>query len=130
MKKNTIGVVCAIIEINNKMLVVQRSESMKLPLKWEFPGGKIKPNELEEDAIKREIREELNIEIMVLNRLTPTCYEYPNIAIKLIPFLADYLSGDIELEEHKQYKLLKREELNSLDWAEADLPIVKELLQI
>jgi 8-oxo-dGTP diphosphatase len=127
MKKNTIGVVCAIIEIKNKILVVQRSKSMKLPLKWEFPGGKIEPNESEEECIKREIREELNIEIILLKRLTPTYHEYPNIAIELIPFLANHLSGDMELREHRQYKLLKREELSSLDWADADLPIVKEL---
>ena len=130
MKKNKIGVVCAIIEIENKTLVVQRSESMKLPLKWEFPGGKIEPNESEEDCIKREIREELNIEIILLKRLKPTYYEYPNIAIELIPFLANHLSGDMELREHRQYKLLKKGELSSLDWADADLPIIEELQRI
>jgi 8-oxo-dGTP diphosphatase len=130
MKKNKIGVVCAIIEIENKILVVQRSESMKLPLKWEFPGGKIEPNESEEEAIKREIREELNIDIIILKRLTPTYYEYPNIAIELIPFLVKYLGGDLELKEHNQHKLLKKEELSSLDWADADLPIIEELQRI
>jgi len=130
MKKNKIGVVCAIIEIENKILVVQRSESMKLPLKWEFPGGKIEPNESEEEAIKREIREELNIDIIILKRLTPTYYKYPNIAIELIPFLVKYLGGDLELKEHNQHKLLKKEELSSLDWADADLPIIEELQRI
>ncbi len=128
--KNAIKVTCALIAIDHKFLVVQRSESMNLPLKWEFPGGKIEPNETEEECIKREIREELNIEITLVKRLTTSYFEYPIIAIDLIPFLATYKRGKIKLKEHKQYKLLSKEELSSLDWAEADLPIVKELLEL
>ena len=59
----TIDVTCAIISFNNKILVVQRSENMKLPLKWEFPGGKIENGESEKECIKREIKEKLNIKI-------------------------------------------------------------------
>jgi 8-oxo-dGTP diphosphatase len=125
-----IGVACAIISIDQRYLVVQRSNSMNLPLKWEFPGGKIEPNETEEECIKREIKEELNIEISLVKRLSSTFFEYPSIAIELIPYLANYESGKINLKEHKQYKLLSKEELSSLDWAEADLPIVKEILTI
>lgn len=120
-------VACAIIRYDNKILAVQRSERMNLPLKWEFPGGKIEPNESEEECIKREVLEELNIEITLLQLLTPSYFQYPNISIELIPFLANYNSGDIVLKEHKQFKLLKKEELYKLDWAEADLPIIKEL---
>ena len=61
---------------------------MKLPLKWEFPGGKIEPHETEEECIKREIKEELNIEISLLKRLTPTSFDYPKISIELIPFFS------------------------------------------
>jgi 8-oxo-dGTP diphosphatase len=127
MKNKTISVVCAIIFRENKILTVQRGPNMSLPLKWEFPGGKIEPNETEHDCIKREIREELNIEIEVKNRLTPSYFEYPNITIELIPYLAQYLSGEIVLAEHKGYQFLTTTELNELDWAEADLPILKEL---
>jgi 8-oxo-dGTP diphosphatase len=129
MKRPTI-VVCAIITIDNKILVVQRNRTMTLPLKWEFPGGKIEPNETEEECITREIKEELNIEITLLKKLESSIYKYPTITIELIPFLANYEKGTINLKEHIQYKLLKKEELSSLDWAEADLPIVKELQQL
>ena len=123
-------VTCAIIQFNNKTLVVQRSESMKLPLKWEFPGGKIEENETEEHSIKREIKEELNIEIELISRLTPVTFKYPNFEINLIPFIATYLKGEIVLFEHKQYKWLLKDELKKLDWAAADIPILKEYVRI
>lgn len=127
MNTKPIPVVCAIIVLDNKILAVQRAKNMSLPLKWEFPGGKLEPNETEQDCIKREIKEELNIEIEVKNRLTPSYFEYPNIIIELIPYLAQYLSGEILLTEHNGYQFLSTSELNNLDWAEADLPILKEL---
>jgi 8-oxo-dGTP diphosphatase len=125
-----VTVLCAIITFGDKTLVVQRSKTMNHPLKWEFPGGKIEPNETEIDCILREIKEELDIEITPLKKLKSSTFEYPNIAIELIPYLATYKCGIIKLKEHKQYKLLKKEELVYLDWAEADLPIVKELLTL
>jgi 8-oxo-dGTP diphosphatase len=103
---------------------------MNLPLKWEFPGGKIEPNETEEECILREIKEELNIEISLVKRLSSSFFKYPTIAIELIPFLTKYEGGEITLKEHKNYKLLRKEELISLDWAEADITIVKELQEI
>lgn len=125
-----INVTCAIIEHNEKILVVQRSEFMKLPLKWEFPGGKIENNESKEACIKREIKEELNIEIKLISRLTPVTFKYPSVVINLTPFIATYLKGEIILFEHKQYKWLLKEELLNLDWAEADIPIVEEFLKL
>ncbi|MAY21777.1 MAG: DNA mismatch repair protein MutT [Flavobacteriaceae bacterium] len=130
MSNKLIKVVCAIININNKILAVQRSQTMNQPLKWEFPGGKIEPGESFEDCIKREIKEELNIEIVLLKRLSTINHDYPNFSIQLIPFQANYLKGNFVLKEHKQYKLLNKEELDSLDWADADLPIVKELQEL
>ena len=123
-------VTCAIIKHEEKTLVVQRSERMSQSLKWEFPGGKIEANETAEECIIREIMEELNIEIKLLKPLTPSFFKYPNIAIELIPFLADYQCGELKLKEHKQFVFLKNEELISLDWAEADIPIVKEYLSL
>lgn len=126
----TIHVTCAIITINDKILVVQRSETMSLPLKWEFPGGKIESGETAEDCIRREIEEELNIKIELVARLSPSYFIYPNFAIELIPFTANYIEGEIELSEHKLYLLLDKEELSNLDWAEADIPILNEFLSI
>ena len=125
-----INVTCAIILINGKILVTQRSEKMKLPLKWEFPGGKLEINESEIDCINREIKEELNIEIEVLKKLSNSIFDYGTFKINLIPFIANYISGEILLSEHKDYKLLDKSELLNLDWAEADLPIVAEFLKL
>ncbi|NRT14401.1 8-oxo-dGTP diphosphatase [Flavobacterium sp. 28A] len=123
-------VTCAIITVKDKILVTQRSEKMKLPLKWEFPGGKIEGNESEIDCIKREIREEINIEIKIIQKLPNSNYDYGNFQINLIPFLANYVSGKIVLLEHKAYKLIDKSELLNLDWAEADIPIVEEFLKL
>jgi 8-oxo-dGTP diphosphatase len=128
--RNTIDVTCAIIIKENKIFVAQRSETMKLPLKWEFPGGKLEESENEIECIKREIKEEINIEIEVLKRLSNSIYDYGTFKVSLIPFLANYISGDIVLAEHKDFKLLDKSELLNLDWAEADIPIVEEFLKL
>lgn len=124
-----IPVTCAIILFDTKVLAVQRSKTMKLPLKWEFAGGKIELGETEIDCIKREIFEELNIHIEVKERLTPVSHQYPDFKIKLIPFTAEYVSGELKLKEHSNFVLANKEELINLDWAEADLPILKEYLK-
>jgi 8-oxo-dGTP diphosphatase len=125
-----INVTCAIILKDEKILVAQRSEKMKLPLKWEFPGGKLEFNESEIDCIKREIKEEININIEVLQKLSNNTHDYGTFKINLIPFFVEYISGEIKLAEHKDYKLLNRYELLNLDWAEADLLIVEEFLKL
>lgn len=125
-----INVTCAIIVFDGKILVTQRSEKMTLALKWEFPGGKLEENESEIDCIKREIKEEINIEIEVLKKLSNSFYDYGNFKINLIPFIAKHILGNIKLTEHRDYKLLQRKELLSLDWAEADIPIVEEFLKL
>jgi 8-oxo-dGTP diphosphatase len=125
-----VNVTCAIILLNSKVLVTQRSENMSLPLRWEFPGGKLEANESELDCIKREIREELNIEIEVLHKLSNSIFDYGTFKINLIPFIANYVSGDVILTEHNDYKLLDKSELLNLDWAEADIPIVEEFLKL
>jgi 8-oxo-dGTP diphosphatase len=124
-----INVTCAIILFNQKILVAQRSEKMKLPLKWEFPGGKLEDGESEVNCIKREIKEEINIEIEILKKLSNSIYDYGTFKINLIPFISNYVTGEIILSEHKDYKILNKSELLNLDWAEADLPIVEEFLK-
>lgn len=126
----TILVTCAIILRDDKVYAFQRSKNMKLPLKWEFAGGKLESNETEIDCIKREIKEELNIEIQILKRLTPVTHEYSDFKIKLIPFIANYLTGDLILKEHSSFLLARKEELLNLDWAEADIPILNEFLSL
>lgn len=125
-----INVTCAIIEKDGFVLVTQRSEQMSLPLKWEFPGGKIEREESTEDCLKREIKEELNIEINIIAPLEPNSHAYPNgKLIRLIPFICEYNSGTLYLAEHADYKWLKKHELLTLDWAAADIPIVNAYIK-
>ncbi len=95
-----IRVSCAIIEVENRVLVVQRSKEMSMPLKWEFPGGKIESGECEEECIVREIKEELNLEISDLIKLCSSIFDYPSISIELIPFVVKQVRGQIKLNEH------------------------------
>jgi 8-oxo-dGTP diphosphatase len=121
-------VTCAIIEKEGKVLVTQRSEKMKQPLKWEFPGGKVEKGESEEECLQREIQEELNIKIKPVKKLSPNVHVYTEITIQLIPFVCQYQAGEIHLLEHARYEWLDKKELVNLDWAEADIPILKEYL--
>jgi 8-oxo-dGTP diphosphatase len=123
-------VTCAIILKSSRVLVTQRSEFMKLPLKWEFPGGKIESHESAEDCILREIKEELNIEIELVQALGCFPFAYENFEITLIPYIANYVSGDLTLNEHKDFKWLTIEELTKLDWALADIPVLNHFLNL
>ena len=123
-------VVCAIIYVGNKILVTQRSHRMSLPLKWEFPGGKLEKGESEIECIKREIKEELNIKIKIIKKLSTIIHDYKDFTIHLVPYVTEYESGEIILTEHATFKLFEKHELSLLDWAEADLPIIRELLNL
>jgi 8-oxo-dGTP diphosphatase len=122
-----IPVTCALIIQEGKVLAAQRSASMDLPGKWEFPGGKVEEREDPKTCLIREIREELAMDVDIHADLPPADFQYPTKAIRLIPFLATWKSGDIRLLEHVQVVWIGREELFSLDWAAADLPIVHYL---
>lgn len=125
---NYTPVCCAVIQNGEQILAVRRSEKMSHPLKWEFPGGKIEPDETPQSALAREIKEELSVEINILQPLTSVKHDYKNKAIELIPFLTEISSGNIYLTEHQEYRWLHRNELLQLDWAEADVPVVMELI--
>lgn len=128
--REIIKVTCAIIEKNGKVLAVQRSETMNLPLKWEFPGGKLEHGESEKECIKREINEELQIDIDPYLKLSPSVHCYPDFTIELIPFVSKYINGNLKLIEHKSSLWIDKEELLSVDWAEADLPIINEYCKL
>ncbi|GGC48333.1 hypothetical protein GCM10011386_45690 [Parapedobacter defluvii] len=100
---------------------------MNLPLKWEFPGGKVEPGEDETLTIVREIKEELNLDIEVMGRLKPVEHDYPTFRIRLIPFMASVTGGELLLEEHADAKWVQVDDLDRYDWAPADVPIVEQL---
>ena len=98
---------------------------MSLPLKWEFPGGKIDPGESPEDCLHRELHEELGITVAIHKVLPSTTHHYPTFTITLYPMVCAMESGEIVLREHEAVMWLAPEKLHSLDWAEADLPIIE-----
>ncbi|MFC4873621.1 (deoxy)nucleoside triphosphate pyrophosphohydrolase [Negadavirga shengliensis] len=120
-------VTCAVIIKRNLVLAVQRSHTMALPLKWEFPGGKVEPGETEETCLMREIQEELGVEIELNRKLESVEHDYGDFAIRLIPFLATIRSGEIQLKEHRDFCWLSLSNLRKLDWAAADLPVVSQV---
>ncbi|MBD1432321.1 (deoxy)nucleoside triphosphate pyrophosphohydrolase [Sphingobacterium sp. DN00404] len=122
-------VTCAIIEHNNKILICQRSASMKLPLKWEFPGGKIEGEESKEECLKREIKEELGLEIEVGSTLTHVEHHYPEFSLYLYPFICRWTGGSLAIAEHAQAIWVPHDDLRYYDWAEADMPVVKEIAE-
>lgn len=125
-----IHVACAIIVDDTKVLVTQRSRYMTLPLKWEFPGGKIEQNETAEECVIREIKEELNIHIQIIAQLNPKVFNYGSFEIELFPFISNLISGDIKLAEHSQFKWMELNGLSNLDWAPADIPVLEEFLKM
>ncbi len=119
-----IEVSCALIMDGDRVLVTQRSELMPHPLKWEFPGGKLKAGETPEGCIVREIREELDVEISVIQLLPSVKHEYSDSAIKLIPFVCTIRKGKIHLSQHRTYRWVHDSELDEIDWLEADVEVL------
>lgn len=122
-----IEVTCACIKNQNRWLICQRAESMDLPLKWEFPGGKREGHESMVDCLRREILEELNLDINILSPLVPVQHSYPAFTIKLHPYLCRLKSGKLVPREHRQVLWVSTSQLRDFDWAPADIPILKEL---
>ena len=127
-----IEVVAAIIVHENKILCVQKGEHKfdYISKKYEFPGGKIESGELKENSIKREIIEELKMEIEVQEDFLTVTHQYPDFILKMHSFICTCKNPKITLTEHIDYKWLKVNELDSLEWAEADIPIMKKLMGV
>ena len=131
MKIHVIQVVAAAIFQDDRVLCVQRAEHDReyVSLKWEFPGGKVEVGESREEALVREIREELAVDIEVSEFLMTVEHTYPDFHLTMHVFKCALQSGEIVLNEHMDAKWLSLEELDQLDWAAADLPVVKSLMQ-
>jgi len=98
---------------------------MSLPLKWEFPGGKINPGESPVECLRRELIEEREIRVCVVKHLPPSTHRYPTFVVTLYPLICSIKSGDISLYEHAAIVWLPREQQHTADWAEADWPVIK-----
>ena len=130
MKK--VEVVAAIVVFENKILCVQRGENKLdyISKKYEFPGGKMEVGETKEETIKREILEELNMKIEVQEEFITVTHQYPDFILTMHSFICKCYSPALTLTEHIDYKWLKKDDLENLDWAAADIPIVNELIKI
>jgi 8-oxo-dGTP diphosphatase len=129
--KNHIVVAAIITNNNNKILCVQRKKSKYdyISFKYEFPGGKVEPGETKEEAIIREIKEELDIDIQIMQEYLTVNHTYPDFSLTMISFCCSTRSSEPVLKEHIAYQWLDSTELEGLDWAAADLPIVHRLMQ-
>ena len=127
--KKTVHVVGAIIENENKeILCALRGPEMTLPNYWEFPGGKIEEGESKEEALVREIDEELGCKIEVLQHVDDTTHEYEKVIVRLETYLSRIIAGTPKISEHAEIKWVPRKELNTLNWAPADIPAIEKLL--
>ena len=129
LKKSIKVVGAIIINEHEEVLCALRSENMSLPNYWEFPGGKVEPNELVEEAIIREIKEELNCVINPLQIFNDTTYEYENVIVNLITIYAELIDGTPTATEHDELRWVPKAKLNELKWAPADMPAVKQLMK-
>jgi 8-oxo-dGTP diphosphatase len=125
-----INVTCAIIRNeDDEVLIVQRGETTDHPLKWEFPGGKLHPEETEEECIIREVEEELSMGIVILAKLPEVEHDYGFKQVRLIPFICDTLDELPFLTEHTAYKWLAAKQLPSVDFSEADITVAEKYLE-
>jgi 8-oxo-dGTP diphosphatase len=123
-------VVAAIIKYDGRILCMQRNTSKHayLSYKYEFPGGKVEPGESNEAALVREIKEELDLEISLEKQFLSVEHEYPDFKLTMHSFLCNSTTPEFVLKEHAAFQWLKKNELKSLDWAAADIPIVDKLM--
>ncbi len=128
--KKTIKVVGAIIENDkNEILCALRSKDMSMPMMWEFPGGKVEKNETIDNAIIREIKEELDCNIEYISLFNDNTHEYENIIVNLVTVKCNLISGTPKASEHAKLLWIPVEYLETLIWAPADIPAVKQLVK-
>ena len=123
-----IKVVAALIEKDGKYLLARRSTGDPNVMgKWEFPGGKVRENELEERAIEREIKEEFELDIKTIKYIINNVCEYPTKTVDLRLYECKYISGEFNLHDHSEYKYLTVDEILSYDLCPADIPLAEYL---
>lgn len=124
-----VQVVGAVIVQGGKILAAQRGPGKALPGLWEFPGGKIEPGETPEEALRRELQEELQCDTRVGKHITTVTHEYKFGTIRLSTYYVTLKGTNPTATEHAQLRWLTPDELNTVNWAPADLPTVAQISQ-
>ena len=122
-----IDVTAAILFENHQLLIAQRKSTDKLPLKWEFPGGKIEDNETPEQCLEREMNEEFSIEVSTGGFLGESIYRYKFGTVRLLAYRTYWKSGSISLKAHDAFKWVPINQLKNYDFTPADIPFVERL---
>jgi 8-oxo-dGTP diphosphatase len=124
-----ITVTAAVLEKDGRVLIARRKRGGRLADKWEFPGGKLEDGETPKECLRRELREELNIDVAVGGFVGRSCHRYPHGEIELLAYRVVHLSGEFQLHDHKEIRWVLPADLPSHDFSAADIPIVKLLLE-
>ncbi|HIV52268.1 MAG TPA: (deoxy)nucleoside triphosphate pyrophosphohydrolase [Candidatus Mediterraneibacter norwichensis] len=122
----TVRVVAAVIRKDDKIFATQRGYG-EFKDGWEFPGGKIEEGETPEQALAREIKEELDTEIQVGKLIDTIEYDYPKFHLSMDCFWCEIMQGGLELKEHEAARWLSKEELYSVDWLPADVGVIERV---
>ena len=122
----TIRVVAAVIRKDDRIFATQRGYG-EFKDGWEFPGGKMEPGETPQQALVREIREELETEIRVGDLIDTIEYDYPTFHLSMDCFWCEIVEGSLELKEHEAAKWLDRESLYTVDWLPADVGLIEKI---
>ena len=122
----TVRVAAAVIRDNNRIFATARGYGA-FKGKWEFPGGKIEMGETSQEALKREIMEELATEIKVGELIDTIEYDYPDFHLTMECFWCEVVNGGLELKEHEAARWLMREELYNVEWLPADVRLIEKI---
>ena len=124
-----IKVVAAIIVNDDKIFATQRGYG-DFKGGWEFPGGKVEAGEMPQEALVREIKEELDIVIRVGELIDTVEYDYPTFHLSMDCFVAKFVSGNLVLKEHAAARWLSKKELDSVEWLPADVVVLDKLREM
>ncbi len=120
-------VTAAIIIKDSKVLIAQRAPFDRMAGRWEFPGGKIEPGETPQQCLRREIMEELEVQVEVLDFFGESIFRYEHGTIRLLAYWCRWTSGEHRLKVHSRIEWVGRDELDHYEFAPADIPLVEKL---
>lgn len=123
-------VTAGVIEKNGKVLIAKRKDGKCLGNNWEFPGGKLDPGETPQECLKRELLEELNIETEIEEFICSSEFTCGEKSIKLLAYRVSYVSGEIKIVDHEEYRWVTPAQFKDYNFVKADVNVVDRLLQI